>query len=80
MTDVSKGKDILNNTAIKNAVLIALSPVMKSKGKYYLIDEKSYTGLDRACVILNNSSADKDVREFTRFLESEKIRKLFAGY
>ena len=62
------------------ALSLALSPEMKAKGKYFLIDEKSYSKLDQAYVILKNSVTNKNVIKFTQFIESEQVRKLFAAY
>ena len=62
------------------AVSLALSPELKAKGKYFLIDEKSYSKLDQAYVILKNAATNKDAVKFTQFIDSLPVRKLFAEY
>ncbi|MFZ4462980.1 MAG: molybdate ABC transporter substrate-binding protein [Bacteroidales bacterium] len=62
------------------ALSLVLAPEMKTKGKYFLIDEKSYSELDQGYVILKNSASNNNVIKFTRFIESEKFRTLFAAY
>jgi len=62
------------------ALSLALSPEMMTKGKYYLIDEKSYSKLEQAYVIIKRSETDKNVLKFTQFIETEKAGKLFDKY
>jgi molybdate transport system substrate-binding protein len=62
------------------ALSLALSPEMKTKGKYFSIDEKSYSKLDQAYVIIKKSETNKDVLRFTQFIETEQARKLFGKY
>jgi molybdate transport system substrate-binding protein len=62
------------------ALSLALSPEMKAKGKYYSIDEKSYSKLEQAYVILRNSETNRTVLQFVHFIETEKSRKLFGKY
>jgi molybdate transport system substrate-binding protein len=62
------------------ALSLALSPEMKSKGKYFSIDEKSYSELEQAYVIIKNSETNKYVLRFTQFIETEQSRKLFGKY
>jgi molybdate transport system substrate-binding protein len=62
------------------ALSLALSPEMKSKGKFFLIDENSYSKLEQAYVILKNSEVSKDVLKFVQFIETDATRKLFGKY
>lgn len=62
------------------ALSLALSPEMSSKGKYFVLDEKSHSKLEQAYVIIKNSESDKDVLNFVQFIESEKVRDLFGKY
>jgi molybdate transport system substrate-binding protein len=62
------------------ALSLALSPEMMEKGKYFLIDEKSYTKLEQAYVVIKNSETDKNVQKFIEFIESEPARKIFIKY
>lgn len=62
------------------ALSLALSPEMKSKGSYFLIDEKSYSKQEQAYVIIKNSELNKDVLKFVQFIETDPSRKLFGKY
>ena len=62
------------------ALSLALSPEMKTIGKYFSIDEKSYSKLEQAYVIIKKSETNKAVLKFTQFIETEQARKLFGKY
>jgi molybdate transport system substrate-binding protein len=62
------------------ALSLALSPEMKTRGKYFLIDEKSYSKLEQGYVIIKKSETNKAVLKFIKFIESDKARKLFGKY
>jgi molybdate transport system substrate-binding protein len=62
------------------ALSLALSPEMKSKGKYFLLDEKSYSGLEQAYVVMKNAAASEDVKRFIRFQESKQARQIFRKF
>ena len=62
------------------ALSLALSPEMSAKGKYFLIDEKSYSKLEQAYVILKKSEKKKELLDFVKFLETEKVKDIFTKY
>ncbi|MEI6900804.1 MAG: molybdate ABC transporter substrate-binding protein [Bacteroidota bacterium] len=62
------------------ALSLALSPEMKSKGKFFPINEKSYSKLEQAYVIVKNPKTNKEVLKFIQFIENEQSRKLFGKY
>jgi molybdate transport system substrate-binding protein len=62
------------------ALSLALSPEMSSKGKYYLIDEKSYSKLEQAYVILKKSEKKKELLDFVKFLDSKKVKDILSKY
>jgi molybdate transport system substrate-binding protein len=62
------------------ALSLALSPEMSSKGKYFLIDEKSYSKLEQAYVILKKSEKKKELLSFVKFLDSQKVKDIFNKY
>ncbi len=62
------------------ALSLALSPEMTAKGKYYLIDEKSYSTQEQAYIVTKNSGTDKNVQEFVQFIESASTRTIFERY
>lgn len=62
------------------ALSLALSPEMSSKGKYFLLDEKSYSKLEQAYVVLKKSENKKEVTDFIKFLETKKIKALLGKY
>ena len=62
------------------ALSLALSPEMTSKGKYFLLDEKSYSKLEQAFVIIKNSEKNNAVLKFVQFIENEQSKKLFGKF
>jgi molybdate transport system substrate-binding protein len=62
------------------ALSLALSPEMSSKGKYFLIDEKSYSKLEQAYVILKKSEKKKEILDFVKFLETKKVKDILSKY
>ncbi|MDR3667832.1 MAG: molybdate ABC transporter substrate-binding protein [Ignavibacteriaceae bacterium] len=62
------------------ALSLALSPEMSSKGKYFLIDEKSYSKLEQAYVVLKKSEKKKELLDFVKFLGTKKVKDIFSKY
>lgn len=62
------------------ALSLALSPEMSTKGKYFLIDQKSYSQLDQSFVILKQAENNKEVGKFVKFLDSGNARKIFSKF
>ena len=62
------------------ALSLALSPQMSSKGKYYLIDEKSYSKMEQAYVVLKKSEKKKELLDFVKFLETKKVKDILSKY
>lgn len=62
------------------ALSLALSPQMSSKGKYYLIDEKSYSKMEQAYVALKKSEKKKELLDFVKFLETKKVKDILSKY
>jgi molybdate transport system substrate-binding protein len=62
------------------ALSLALSPEMTAKGKYFLIDEKSYSKLEQAYVILKKSEKKKELIDFVKFLDTKKVKDIFNKY
>ena len=62
------------------ALSLALSPEMSAKGKYFLIDEKSYSKLEQAYVILNKSENKKELLDFVKFLDTKKVKDILSKY
>ena len=62
------------------ALSLALSPEMSAKGKYFLIDEKSYSKLEQAYVILKKSEKKKELLDFVKFLETKKVKDILSKY
>jgi ABC-type molybdate transport system substrate-binding protein len=53
---------------------------MSAKGKYFLIDEKSYSKLEQAYVILKKSEKKKEILDFVKFLETKKVKDILSKY
>jgi molybdate transport system substrate-binding protein len=62
------------------ALSLAFSPEMSAKGKYFLIDEKSYSNLEQAYVIMKKSEKKKDVLDFVKFIGTQKVKDIFNKY
>jgi len=62
------------------ALSLALSPVMKDKGKYFLIDQKSHQALEQAYVILNPAKGKKAPFAFAEFIETTAAKAIFEKY
>lgn len=62
------------------ALSIALSPEMSNKGKYILLDEKSYSPLEQSYVVLKNSEKKADVMKFYNYIETAEAKKILSKY
>lgn len=62
------------------ALSLALSPEMASKGRFYPLDEKSYTPLDQSFVVLKSAENNQGVISFTQFLQTKPARDIFNRY
>jgi len=62
------------------ALSLALSPNMKSKGRYAEIPVNEYPRIEQACVILNSSKNKETARQFLAFVQSEKVAAILSGY
>jgi molybdate transport system substrate-binding protein len=62
------------------ALSLALSPEMSSKGRYYIIDEKSYSKMEQAYVILKKSEKKKELLDFVKFLETKNAKDILTKY
>lgn len=62
------------------ALSLVLSPTMTSKGKYFLIDEKSHSPLKQAYVILKHAKGNKEAYAFVNFISSKTARAIFEKY
>jgi molybdate transport system substrate-binding protein len=62
------------------ALSLALSPAMKDKGKYFLIDQKSHQPLEQAYVILNPAKGKKAPFAFAEFIETKAAKAIFEKY
>jgi molybdate transport system substrate-binding protein len=62
------------------ALSLALSPEMSAKGKYFLLDEKSYSTLEQAYVILKKSEKKKELIDFVKFLETKEVKGILSKY
>ena len=62
------------------ALSLALSPNMKSKGRYAEVPSADYPPIEQACVLMR-SSKNKDIaRQFLKFVQSPAIAELLQKY
>jgi len=65
------------------ALSIVLSPEMKGKGRYLLLDSTAYTPIDQAALLLKHSESSpkrEKSQEFYDFLFSEEAKLIFRKY
>ncbi len=65
------------------ALSIVLSPEMKGKGTWTLLDSAAYTPIDQAAILLKHSESSpkrEKSQQFYDFLYSEKARAIFRQY
>jgi molybdate transport system substrate-binding protein len=62
------------------ALSLALSPAMKSAGRYYEIDPKSYPELRQAAVVLRASKNKSAALAFMQFIKSEPAKAILRQY
>lgn len=62
------------------ALSIVLAPVMKNKGKYYIIPSNTYSPLKQAYVLLKRAKVNKTGNKFISFMETNQARKVFENY
>ncbi|REG90761.1 molybdate ABC transporter substrate-binding protein [Flavobacterium aquicola] len=59
----------------------ALSPAMiKERGKYYVIPQKSHSRLEQGCVILKHGKGNTVAKQFYDYISSEKAIKILTYY
>jgi len=62
------------------ALSLALSPNMKSKGRYVEVPAGEYPPIEQACVILSSSKNKAGAREFLSFVKTAAIREALRSY
>ena len=62
------------------ALSLALSKEMKGKGKYVLLDEKSYSKLEQSYVLLKQGEKNPDAVKFIKYIDSKAVKDIFAKY
>jgi molybdate transport system substrate-binding protein len=62
------------------ALSLALSPAMKTRGKYFLIPESRHQPLDQAVVILKRAEANADARAFQDFVLSARSKAILSYF
>ena len=58
----------------------ALSPALKSKGRYWAVPLDSYPTLNQAAVVLSKSKQQRAAREFLEFVRGPEVTALLASY
>src|SRR5437016_7649635 len=62
------------------ALSLALSPNMKSKGRYAEIASSEYPAIEQACVILKSSQHKAAAKTFLDFIKTPVVADLFRAY
>jgi molybdate transport system substrate-binding protein len=59
---------------------VVLSPKMKGKGKYVMIDSKLYNPIKQGIVVLQHAKGNAAATKFYHFLFSAKAKKIFEDF
>jgi molybdate transport system substrate-binding protein len=62
------------------AYALVFGPEMQKKGKYYLLDEKSYKPVEQACVLLKGWERNPEASKFMNFVLSAECKPIFKKY
>jgi molybdate transport system substrate-binding protein len=62
------------------ALALVLGPDMKDKGKYIVLDTKSYKPVEQACVLVKTWERNAEAAKFMEFVLSDVCRPVFAKY
>lgn len=62
------------------ALSLALTPAMKSRGKYWQIPDEAYAPLNQAAVVLKSSRQPAAAREFIEYLKGDAARTIFRRF
>src|ERR1700687_6030644 len=62
------------------ALLHALAPAMKDKGRYWTVPLDAYPTLNQAAVVLSRSQQSSAAREFLEFVRGPEATSLLASY
>ena len=62
------------------ALSLALSPNMKSKGRYTEIPASEYPPIEQACVILNSSKNKQTAEQFLSYVKSDAVADLLVRF
>lgn len=62
------------------ALSLAISPNMKSKGRYVEVPAGEYPPIEQACVIVTSSKSKVAAREFLSFVKTAAIREVLRSY
>jgi molybdate transport system substrate-binding protein len=62
------------------ALALVLAPDMKDKGKYILLDTKSYHPVEQACVLVKTWERNPEASKFMEFVLSDACKPIFEKY
>jgi molybdate transport system substrate-binding protein len=62
------------------ALSLAVSPNMKSKGRYVEIPSDEYPPIEQACVVLSTSKNKEVASQFVAFIKSSENREILRSY
>lgn len=62
------------------ALALVLAPDMKDKGKYLVLDTKSYKPVEQACVLVKTWERNAEASKFMDFVLSDACKSIFEKY
>jgi molybdate transport system substrate-binding protein len=62
------------------ALALVLAPDMKDKGKYFLLDTKSYKPVEQACVLVKTWERNSEASKFMDYVLSDAAKSIFEKY
>jgi molybdate transport system substrate-binding protein len=62
------------------ALALVLAPEMKDKGRFFLLDTKSYKPVEQACVLVKTWERNPEASKFMDFVLSDACKPVFEKY
>lgn len=62
------------------AYALVMGPELKDKGKYFVLDTKSYKPVEQACVLIKGWERNPEAAKFMKFVLSVECKPIFEKY
>lgn len=62
------------------ALSLALTPEMKSKGKYYIIPQSEYKPIEQSCVLIKKTKLKAEALNFKKYVLSDEVKSIWLKH